>query len=148
MSLLRAISDAAKSGGLQEAMVSILTGKLKKKTRLPPGRAEMLVAKYLRKHKSRAAAGLVSVREVHRETGASIGTITGTRAWRALQDRLEQVGLSRRPQKGKTIPYTKAMDDVGGDADVRRLIAEQAATDEGSSLDPGRRPKARVRERF
>jgi hypothetical protein len=40
------------------------------------------------------------------------------------------------------------MDGLAGDAEVRRLIAEQAADDEGPPVDKGRRPKVRVRKQF
>jgi hypothetical protein len=113
---------------------------------------EVKVRDYLKSHKVRASAGELSIREIKQETGVPIPSIQRVAAWRALQDRLEKEGLSKRPRRRKAQAFTSAMDSVAEDVQkeklTAKLTAEQAADDEGSPLDKGRRGKVRVQKRF
>jgi hypothetical protein len=117
-------------------------------------RREQLVSDYLLKHKVRAAKGEVSIREIEQETGVAIGSISNTSAWKALQDRLEKEGLSKRSRKHKAQAYTKEMDSVAQDARdamVEQLTKEQQADDDDPSpctKDKGRRSPVRIRDKF
>src|SRR5262249_41682520 len=118
------------------------------KPRRPRAESEALVRSYLKHHKARAAKGEVSIREVHQETGVSIGSIQGTAAWKALQSKLEKLGRSRCPQRRKAQAYTNEMDGVAGDTALQELIREQEKDSEPSPLDKGRRGKVRIKKKL
>jgi hypothetical protein len=109
---------------------------------------ERLVRDYLGAHKGRASKGEVSIREVSEETGVPVTSVHGTVAWIALQERLDRLGRSKRPRKRNAQAFTGKMDAVVEDAQLTELMREQAADDEGSPLDKGRRGKTRVRKKF
>jgi hypothetical protein len=119
-----------------------------KKPALSKGESEVKVRAYLKSHEARARKGEVSIREIKQETGVPIPSIQGIAAWRALQDRLEKEGLSKRPRRRKAQAFTSAMDSAAGDPELQGLVREQAADDEGSPLDKGRRGKVHVRKQF
>jgi hypothetical protein len=119
-----------------------------RRRRFSKAEAENAVKDYLKKYKARAAKGEVGIREINQETGVSIGSIQDTDAWTGVQDRLEKVGLSKRPRRRKAQAFTPAMDSVAEDVQLAKLTAEQAADDEGSPLNRGGRGKVRVVKRF
>jgi hypothetical protein len=123
-------------------------GNTRQVAHLSKDEANQLVSEYLRTHKQRAAVGEVGIREVNQETGVPVSSIQRTLAWRALQDALEQKGLSRRPRRRKAQAFTNKMDGVAGDAALHQLMEQQKADDEGSPLDKGRRGKVRVRKKI
>ena len=108
---------------------------------------EVLVRDYLGAHKARAAKGEVGIREVSDETGVPVSSVHGTAAWTALQERLDRLGRSRRPRKRKAQAFTAKMDGAVEDTQLQVLVREQAADDEGSPLDKGRRGNVRVRKK-
>ena len=118
------------------------------KSRVPRAEATNRVRDYLKKHKNRAAKGELSIREVAEETGLSLSSVQQTDPWRAFQDRLEKEGRSKRPLRKKAQAFTGPMDSIVEDGELQELIREQAADDEGSSLDKGRRGRVRVRKRI
>jgi hypothetical protein len=120
-----------------------------KKPRLSKGEAEVRVKKYLLAHRARARKGEISIREVVQETGVPQTSVQRTNAWTGIQDRLAQTGQSRRPQRRKAQTYSNTMDAVAQhpEAMMAELIRQQAADDEGSPLDTGRRGPARIRKK-
>jgi hypothetical protein len=108
---------------------------------------EALVRDYLKAHKARAARGEVSIREVSEETCVPVSSIQGTVAWTALQDRLDHLGRSKRPRKRRAQAYTPKMDAAVEDVRLNELVGEQAADDDASPHDRGRRGNVRVRKK-
>ena len=91
---------------------------------------------------------MVSIRQINKETGVPLASIQKTKAWRALQDALEKLGRSKRPRRRKAQAFTAEMDSAVEDSELNELMKEQAADDDGSPLDKGRRGKVRVRKRI
>lgn len=118
----------------------------------PPGASkgerEVLVRQYLASHKARAAKGEVSIREIAQETGVPQTSVHLTAAWKTLQDKLEEKGLSKRPRKRKAQAYTSKMDAIAGNAELAKLIREQKAEDEGSPFGQGRRGRVRIQKKI
>jgi hypothetical protein len=112
---------------------------------------EILVRNYLKEHKTRAAKGEVSIREVSEETGVPQSSVHNTVPWQALQARLEKQGRSRRPRRTRAQAYTNAMDavvDAARERTLEQLINEQQDQYEPSPLDNGHRGKIRVKKKF
>lgn len=118
--------------------------------KLTKAQAEARVAHYLRKRRKRAAAGEVSIREIEAKTGVPMSSIARTAPWQALQNRLSEAGLSKRPLPKKAKALTAKLErNVGErDSELQRLINEHEADVGLDTHDPGaeRRTKMRIRK--
>jgi hypothetical protein len=104
-----------------------------------------IVEDYLVRNCDRAARGDVTIRKVSDETGISSTSVHRTAAWTTLQAALEKRGLSKRPTRGKTQPYTSVIDAAAAEGVLSDLTDELTSA---SVSGKGRRGPVGVRQKF
>jgi hypothetical protein len=117
--------------------------------RLSKRERNVRVGDYLKRNSARAAAGEVSIREVHDATGISTTSIDRTDAWGAYQEELKKRGLWKGRQKGKTLALTKKMEEiVAADNTLTELMGELSAEGECDPSAAGHQGALRVIQHF
>ncbi len=107
-------------------------GPVEAKPRRPAGETNSLVRDYLTKH-ARANLYGMTVRGIAHATGASVGGVAKSAAWKAFKEERQK----SRPGSIKTVRLTHGMLAAvsNRDSELARLIADQEADDRGDEDD-------------